>query len=271
MVVGALTAVLLFLSDASATAFLTPTASFPKDSTAPRARCTPLLKTVKMSLFPDGSGVTGAVQKKSGTIAVILPRELDNTDPFVLDTMTIRVPKKIIGRTIEYNKDDLSPEASEGMKRFQEEMLNNAKINSLSKGPNVENWNKYLKKYLDKGATWSQLPWYVAETYVYHRLLETSGYWDVDSKGHQHDIFAKEKAEALQQVLPQVAVRMDLCVDAAGEWSAARFRSILHMALWGNQVSSRNFWKSFISFSSSSTDRGAACTRVTVASSQYLR
>ena len=103
-----------------------------------------------------------------------LPSELDNSDPFVLDTMTIRVPTKIIGRTVDYNNADLPEDACEGMKKVQEDMLSNAKITALSKGPNVDSWNQYLDRYLAKGATWNQLPWYVAETYVYHRLLEAS-------------------------------------------------------------------------------------------------
>ena len=197
--------------------------------------------TTRMSLFPDGSGATGAVRKEKGVIRVAPPRELDNSDPFVLDTMTVRVPVKIIGRTVEYNKGDIPDEACAGMAKVQEEMQANAKITALSKGPNVQHWNQCLKPYLDKSATWNELPWYVAETYVYHRLLEASGYWDEGVPGFGHDIFAKEKAEALQQVLPQVAVRMNTCVESAGEWSATRFRSLLHMALWGNQGDSSLF------------------------------
>ena len=51
----------------------------------------------KMSIFPSGSGFTGAFAKSPGEINVELPYQLDNSDPFVLDTMTIRVPTKIIG------------------------------------------------------------------------------------------------------------------------------------------------------------------------------
>jgi len=189
----------------------------------------------------DDGRVAGAVQRVEGSIKVTPPSELDNADPFVLDTMTVRVPTKIIGRTVEYNKADLPEEACAGMAKVQAEMLSNAKVTALSQGPNVASWNRYLARYLDRGATWNQLPWYVAETYVYHRLLEASGYWDQGAKGHGHDIFATEKAEALQQVLPQVAIRMETCMEAAGEWSPARFRSLLHMALWGNQGDSSLF------------------------------
>lgn len=194
-----------------------------------------------MSLFPDGSGVTGAVTRSSGKITVVPPSELDNSDAFVLDTMTLRVPVKIIGRTIEYNKADLPTEACEGMAQLQADMLDDAKVVALTKGPHVASWNQALKPYLDAGSTWKQLPWYVAETYVYHRLLEATGFWEEGAKGQGFDIFAKEKAEALQQVLPQVAVRMNMCMQATGQWTPATFRSLLHMALWGNQGDSSLF------------------------------
>jgi len=210
-----------------------------------------------MSLFPDGSGVTGAVKKTEGLIQVTLPSELDNSDAFVLDTMTLRVPTKIIARTVDYNKGDLTAPACAAMMKVQEEMLTNGRISALSKGPNFLHWNSCLQKYLDKEATWKQLPWYVAETYVYHRLLEASGYWDVGSKGFGHDIFAKEKAEALLQVLPQVSIRMDACVEAAGQWNNERFRSLLHMALWGNQGDSSLFTVSEMSAKGSADNQNS--------------
>ena len=78
-------------------------------------------------------------------------------------------------------------------------------ITPLSKGPNVAHWNTCLAPYLSKDTTWGALPWYVGETYVYHRLLEASGYWDQGSEGYGLDIFAKEKAEALELSMPQVS------------------------------------------------------------------
>jgi hypothetical protein len=80
-----------------------------------------------------------------------------------------------------------------------------------------------------------------SSTTVYNRRLGASGYWDKGTKGYGHDIFAKEKAEALQQVLPQVAIRMNTCMEAGGQWGPGRFRSLLHMALWGNQGDSSLF------------------------------
>jgi len=194
-----------------------------------------------MSLFPDGSGVSGAIERATNTIRVNLPSELDNTDPFVLDTMTNRVPTKIIGRTVDYNKPDLDQEALEGMEAVAEEMRGNKPIKALTKGPNMEHWNRCLKPYLDKGTTWGDLPWYVGETYVYHRLLESSGYWDEGSKGFGLDIFAREKAEALELAFPQVEARAAIAGEAKGKWDAQSCRAMLLMSLWGNQGDSSLF------------------------------
>uniref|UniRef100_A0A0C3TYH8 Sugar phosphate phosphatase n=1 Tax=Guillardia theta (strain CCMP2712) TaxID=905079 RepID=A0A0C3TYH8_GUITC len=85
------------------------------------------------------------------------------------------------------------------------------------------------------------LPWYVSETYVYHRLLEATGYFKPGTKGYGFDVFAAEKKEALEQALPQVDVRMQTCMQAKGKWSFQDFKSLLHMSLWGNQGDSSLF------------------------------
>ena len=81
----------------------------------------------------DDGRVAGAVQRVEGSIKVTPPSELDNADPFVLDTMTVRVPTKIIGRTVEYNKADLPEEACAGMAKVQAiaAALNGRLINGL--------------------------------------------------------------------------------------------------------------------------------------------
>jgi hypothetical protein len=191
-----------------------------------------------MSIFPSGSGCTGAFTKSEGKVEVEFPYQLDNSDPFVYDTMTIRVPTKIIGRTVEYNKKILPQVNLDAMAAVGAEMRGNAPIRKLSSGPDVDHWNACLAPLLDKKATWNQIPWYVGETYVYHRLLEASGYWDPSSPGHGIDIFAPEKRESLALSLPQVQVRMAVCKEAAGQWTLPYFTALLHMSLWGNQVSS---------------------------------
>jgi len=105
----------------------------------------------------------------------------------------------------------------------------------------MEHWNQCLKPYLDKGTTWGDLPWYVGETYVYHRLLESSGYWDKGSRGFGLDIFAREKAEALELAFPQVEARAAIAGEAKGKWDAQSCRAMLLMSLWGNQGDSSLF------------------------------
>jgi len=150
--------------------------------------------------------------------------------------MTVRVPTKIIGRTVEYNKKVLPQANLDAIAAVGAEMRANAPIRKLAQGPDVDHWNECLAPLLQKGATWSDVPWYVGETYVYHRLLEASGFWDPSSPGYAVDIFAPEKRESLEQSLAQVQVRMAVCKEAAGKWTLPYFTALLHMSLWGNQV-----------------------------------
>mmetsp|Transcript_21821 Transcript_21821/g.52485 ORF Transcript_21821/g.52485 Transcript_21821/m.52485 type:complete len:507 (-) Transcript_21821:20-1540(-) len=217
-------------------------------------RSGPRLRAATMSLFPDGSGVAGAVTLSKGEIKVEFPAILDNADPFVLDTMTIRVPTKIIGRTVEYNAGRLPQDALDRIAALGDEMRANAKVCAIESGAIRGVYNAALAPYLDEGATWSQLPWYLAETYVYHRLLDAIAFFDPASPGYGYDIFATEKEEALQQALPLAAARADACVAASGEWSARCFRGMLHMALWGNQGDSSLFTVADLSGKGGSAD-----------------
>jgi len=194
-----------------------------------------------MSLFPTGSGHAGAVERSEGRFEIFLPLPLDISDPFVKDTMTDRVPTKILGRTVKYNEKSLPRESLEAIDSLAEEMRSNKPISPLTHCPRYEEWNEYLGQYLTRGASWNDLPWYVSETYVYHRLLEATGYFKVGSQGHEFDVFAAEKKEALEQALPQVDVRMQTCMQAKGQWSFTFFKSLLHMSLWGNQGDSSLF------------------------------
>eukprot|EP00960_Hanusia_phi_P057219 763499-Hanusia_phi.AAC.2 len=186
-----------------------------------------------MSLFPTGSGHAGAVERSEGRFEIFLPLPLDISDPFVKDTMTDRVPTKILGRTVKYNEKSLPRESLEAIDSLAEEMRSNKPISPLTHCPRYEEWNEYLGQ--------NDLPWYVSETYVYHRLLEATGYFKVGSQGHEFDVFAAEKKEALEQALPQVDVRMQTCMQAKGQWSFTFFKSLLHMSLWGNQGDSSLF------------------------------
>ncbi len=150
--------------------------------------------------------------------------------------MTVRVPTKIIGRTVEYNKNILPAEILDKLAGIGAEMRANAVITKLRQGPDVDHWNECLAPYLERSATWNQLPWFVGETYVYHRLLESSGYWDPTSAGYDVDIFGPEKRESLELSLAQVQTRMAMCKEAEGRWTLPYFTALVHMSLWGNQV-----------------------------------
>eukprot|EP00292_Cryptomonas_paramecium_P009484 CAMPEP_0113688746 /NCGR_PEP_ID=MMETSP0038_2-20120614/16716_1 /TAXON_ID=2898 /ORGANISM="Cryptomonas paramecium" /LENGTH=256 /DNA_ID=CAMNT_0000609613 /DNA_START=123 /DNA_END=889 /DNA_ORIENTATION=+ /assembly_acc=CAM_ASM_000170 len=115
------------------------------------------------------------------------------------------------------------------------EMRNNELISQLNACPHSLLWNDCLKPFLERGARWAELPWYVGETYVYHRLLEASGFWDPSSPGYNIDIFAPEKQESLTLSLPQVYSRIQTCLSVSGQHNFKSFSTLVRMSLWGNQ------------------------------------
>jgi len=97
-------------------------------------------------------------------------------------------------------------------------------------------WHTTLAPY--RGHTWLQLPWYLAETYFYRRLLEAIGHFDPASPNHLQDPFAPQKRA-------QEAVAVE---QLAGLWPILtalpdrdRFESLLHGCLWGNRADLSNF------------------------------
>ena len=53
--------------------------------------------------------------RSEGSLDISLPYPLDISDPFVRDTMTDRVPTKILGRTVKYNENSLPKECLEAI------------------------------------------------------------------------------------------------------------------------------------------------------------
>jgi hypothetical protein len=85
-----------------------------------------------------------------------------------------------------------------------------------------------------QGLSWLEIPWYLAESYFYHRLLEAVGYHDPGPWRHR-DPFAPDKAEALRRAME--AFHPDRRDDRD---PAERLRELLLRALWGNQTDLSN-------------------------------
>jgi hypothetical protein len=94
--------------------------------------------------------------------------------------------------------------------------------------PDVAEWNRAVALY--QGRTWLDLPWYLAETYFYRRLLEAVRYFQ-PGPWRGHDPFgALKRQEEEQAVAWLVANEHEL---AAAEDD---FPTLLHSSLWGNRA-----------------------------------
>eukprot|EP01102_Stenamoeba_stenopodia_P018350 TRINITY_DN6711_c0_g1_i4.p1 TRINITY_DN6711_c0_g1~~TRINITY_DN6711_c0_g1_i4.p1 ORF type:complete len:437 (-),score=98.63 TRINITY_DN6711_c0_g1_i4:26-1336(-) len=112
---------------------------------------------------------------------------------FAEKTLSERVPN-IGKRTLNDNKEKLTPESFEKIKSLIED-LPHGNLRAIEKRGlsevdiDVNDWNEFLQPFV--GSTWLEVPWYVAESYFYRRLVEAT-----DPIGL--DLFDKEKKESLE-------------------------------------------------------------------------
>ena len=97
-------------------------------------------------------------------------------------------------------------------------------------------WTQALAPYA--GRTWLELPWYLAETYFYRRLLEATGYLNPALPNYLADPFAPQKRA---QEAAAVAQLSDLWPVLSGLPAGDRFEPLLHACLWGNRADLSNF------------------------------
>jgi len=151
--------------------------------------------------------------------------------------MTKRVPDKILARTIDFNREDLTPRQVKKIEAIGTEMKENGKIRLIEdKGPDVEEWNSFLQPYVDEKANWWDVPWFVWETYVYRRIIEAVDFWETGL-----DVFAAEKHEGLMTTLPSIQKRTELSCTVTTRWDFESFEAVLSSDLWGNQADASLF------------------------------
>jgi uncharacterized protein with ATP-grasp and redox domains len=96
--------------------------------------------------------------------------------------------------------------------------------------PDMPGWLDYVHPYLDQN--WLQVPWFLAETYFYRRLIAITDFFRTG-----FDPFATEKQQGLHttvgrgQALATQAHRL-----RADGWLPEAFIHLLTLALWGNQA-----------------------------------
>lgn len=88
-----------------------------------------------------------------------------------------------------------------------------------------------------RGRAWSELPWFLAETYFYRRLLEAVGYFR-PGPWRLADPFAAQKTEVLATGLQALAGLLGNLDDRAGDEATTHWW--LYRSLWGNRVDLSN-------------------------------
>jgi uncharacterized protein with ATP-grasp and redox domains len=148
-------------------------------------------------------------------------------------TLESRKPS-IIDDILAYN--DYPPDIVRDLKALREEITSRAPVKGLIEpAPDSAFWQRAMAPWV--GKSWFELPFFLAETFFYRRVLEIVGYkvpgmsrpCDVESG----DPFAAEKAEALHEGLDELDDYIALVVQE--DSIQDRFQLWLQRSLWGNR------------------------------------
>jgi hypothetical protein len=124
-----------------------------------------------------------------------LPEPLRGLEPnsFAHNTVVERLPN--ILRRVVTDNDFPRPTVRQLESLLAE--IPSAQIRPLndSEAPDESDWARYIEPYLD--LNWLQLPWFLAETYFYRRILAATGYFK-SGAGHGVDPFTYEKQRGLE-------------------------------------------------------------------------
>ena len=157
-----------------------------------------------------------------------LPSPLMTSEPGSFARLTIVERKpQIIHQVIEDN--DYPPEILQALETFKQEIAGRPIGLLEGQSSDVVFWNCELAAY--RGKTWLQMPWYLAESFFYRRLLQAVRYFEPGPwKGH--DPFGRQKRRQ-----ERIAIECPLTVLEPKE----SFEALLHSSLWGNRADLSNY------------------------------
>jgi hypothetical protein len=150
---------------------------------------------------------------------------------FARRTIVERVPQ-IIGQVIADN--DCNADVLEKLGRLKVEIASQPVRPLAEDAPDVVDWNRALAAHM--GRTWLELPWYLAETFFYRRLLEAVGYFQ-PGPSQGRDPFGAPKQAQIELAIDRLAAEWDALASAE---PAVAFEALLHSALWGNRADLSN-------------------------------
>jgi uncharacterized protein with ATP-grasp and redox domains len=162
-----------------------------------------------------------------------MPPPLMTSEPgsFARHTIIDRKPQ-IIHQVIEDNA--YPPEMVKRLEMFRQEIASEPIRPLHEQAPDAESWNQELVPY--QGKTWLDVPWYLAETYFYRRLLEAVRYFQPGS-WHNHDPFGRQKREQIEGAVERLAEDWGPLATAG---PALALEALLHSSLWGNRADLSN-------------------------------
>jgi hypothetical protein len=163
-----------------------------------------------------------------------LPPPLMTSEPgsFARRTIVERKPQ-IIRQVIADN--GYPPSIVRALEAFREEVASRPMRPLREQAPDVAFWNRELATY--RGRAWLEIPWYLAESYFYRRLLEAVRYFQPGPwKGH--DPFGKQKRKQEEQAVERLAEGWGELADVEPE---VAFEALLHSCLWGNRADLSNY------------------------------
>jgi hypothetical protein len=167
---------------------------------------------------------------------------------FAHDTVTRRMPA-IARRVVAENR--FAPEIVAALEDLLRE-LPRGLIRPLRDtwAPDAALWAGYVAPYT--GMSWLDAPWFFAETYLFRRILEATGYFGAGPGGGV-DPYALQKAAGLELAYadrgPQTVDRRPWTEDQGFETRTPTasapdglrptvygLQSVIHASLWGNQA-----------------------------------
>jgi uncharacterized protein with ATP-grasp and redox domains len=157
------------------------------------------------------------------------PIRTDESNGFAHHTMRVRIPA-IIRETIRLNPD-YSTTVRKSLEKLARDSEKGAALPPVRPDyPDAEGWEQAVRQR--KGATWHNVEWFFAETYIYRQLVDRVNWWDTG-----RDPFApKKQAEingaALWQTLDEA---LSISIDEKRSLHE-RLAALLQYALWGNRI-----------------------------------
>jgi hypothetical protein len=176
--------------------------------------------------------------------------DADAQPPF----FSTRDPGSFAQKTLQYRKpaildkilitNQFSPEQAKRMSALKEEVLTGTVNDPFSESPGTLDaldpdtrrmWQDALPAHV--GRSWLDMPFYLAESLLYFRILTEIGYFEPASSYHMRDPYRTFKHRELCSENGGLVIGRKLCMSLEGMDDAdEKLRTILHNALWGNRV-----------------------------------